>query len=177
MVREPCRECDGRGRQRITEKVNVTIPGGVDSGMQLRLGGKGDVGDPGAPAGDLYVTIRVRDHDFFKRDGYDISCAVPVSYPQACLGAELEIPTVYGTETLQVPRGTPSGKVFTLRGKGVRHVNSPSRQGDQRVQVVVDVPTDVGVEEEELLRQLAEMRDAKVADKGFWRDLVDRLTN
>ncbi len=177
VVESPCPTCDGRGRNRESAKLAVTVPPGVDSGMQLRLGGKGDDGDPGAPAGDLYVTLRVREHEFFKREGYDIYCTVPVSYPQACLGAEIEIPTVYGTEMLAVPRGTPSGKVFDLRGQGIVHVNSANRRGNQHVQVVVEVPKDLSKEEEELLRQLAELQDAKVSDRGWFRDLVDRFSS
>ncbi len=177
VIEQPCPACEGKGRNRESQKLSVTIPAGVDSGMQLRLGGKGDEGDPGAPAGDLYVTLRVREHEFFKRDGYDVYCTVPMTYAQACLGSDIEIPTVYGTETLSVPRGTPSGKVFNLRGDGIRHVNASNRQGDQKVQVVVQVPKDLSKEEEELLRQLAELQDAKVSDKGFWRDLVDRFSH
>ncbi len=177
VVEEPCPGCDGRGRTRQTEKLSVTIPPGVDSGMQLRLSSKGDEGDPRAPAGDLYVTLRVREHEFFKRDAYDVYCTVPVSYSQACLGSEIEVPTVYGSENLSVPRGTPSGRVFALRGCGIKHVNASHRQGDQKVQVIVAVPTELSAEEEDLLRKLADLQDAKVADKGFWRDLVDRITH
>ena len=177
VIEEPCGTCDGQGRNRESQKLSVTIPAGVDSGMQLRLGGKGDDGDPGAPSGDLYVTLRVREHEFFKRDGYDVYCTVPMSYAQACLGADIEIPTVYGTEFLSVPRGTPSGKVFTLRGEGIKHVNSSHRQGDQKVQVVVEVPKDLTKEEEELLRRLAELQEAKVSDKSWFRDLVGRFSS
>jgi molecular chaperone DnaJ len=177
VIERPCLSCEGRGRQRETQKLNVTIPAGVDSGMQLRLSGKGDEGGPGGPAGDLYVTLRVLEHEFFKRDGYDIYCTVPIGYAQACLGSEIEIPTVYGTKMLSVPRGTPSGKVFSLRGNGVKVVNSKNRQGDQKVQVVVQVPTDLTKEEETLLRKLAELQDAKVSEKGFFRDFIDRFTN
>lgn len=177
VVRDPCGACAGRGRERMSEKLAVTVPPGVDTGMQLRLAAKGSDGDVGAPSGDLYVTLHVEEHEYFRRDGFDVYLTLPVSYAQMCLGAEVEVPTVYGPERLQVPRGTPSGKVFTLRGKGIVHVNQGDRRGDQHVQVVVAVPKEFTPREEELLRELARIHDAKVKDKGFWRDLVDRLTS
>ncbi len=176
IIQNPCMECGGRGRVRITESLTVTVPPGVDSGMQLRLSGKGELGEPGAPAGDLFVSIRVREHEFFKRDGLDIYCTVPVSYPKVCLGAELTVPTVHGEATLKIPRSTPSGKVFTLRGEGVDSVNGRGR-GDQHVQVVVEVPKSLSAREEELIRQLAEVQSEEVGGKGFLRDWFDKLTS
>jgi len=176
VITEPCGSCGGRGRTRITEKLSVTIPPGVDTGMQLRLAGKGEAGDSGAPAGDLFVTVQVQAHEFFKRDGYDVYCTVPISYPQACLGTQLKVPTVYGEADLSVPRSTPSGKVFTLRGEGITSVSGRGR-GDQHIQVVVEVPKSLSPEEEELLRRLATHQDGKVAGKGFWRDFLDKITS
>ena len=174
MIETPCEDCHGNGKVRQVNKWTVKIPAGVDTGMQIRDRGKGEAGDPGAPPGDLYVTIQVRPHDFFKRDGHDVYCQVPISYPQACLGAEIQVPTVDGEATLKIPRATASGKVFPLPGKGITAINRRSR-GDQHVQVVVAVPTSLSSEEEELIRKLAELQDGNVGDKGFFRDFLDRL--
>jgi molecular chaperone DnaJ len=175
MVTEYCADCGGRGRIPDSEKLSVTVPAGVDNGMQLRLIGKGERGVPGAPDGNLFVTIRVAAHPLFRREGFDIFCTVPVSYAQACLGAEVQIPTVHGEDVLAVPSGTPSGKVFPLRGRGVPNINGRGN-GEHYVQVVVAVPRSLSPEEEALLRQLAEFQDERVADRGFWRDLMGRLT-
>jgi molecular chaperone DnaJ len=174
VVRDPCRPCTGSGRTRTSESLEVTVPAGVDDGMQLRLSGKGDVGDAGAPAGDLYVTIRVRPHDLFGRDGTNVLVRVPISYATACLGGDVQVPTIDGEETVAVPAGTPSGKVFTLRGKGIPAVNGRGR-GDHVVQMVVAVPKSLSSREEELVRQLAALQDAQVRDRSIWKDLLGRL--
>jgi molecular chaperone DnaJ len=169
VITDPCDSCSGSGKVKTSERWTVRVPPGVDTGMQIRDRGKGEVGEKGAPPGDLYVTIQVKKHEFFKRDGLDIYCQIPVSYPQACLGAELEVPTVEGQAPLKLPRGTPSGKVFTLHGKGVSGVNNRGK-GDQHVQVVVQVPTKLTPEEEELLRKLAVLQEEQVSDnqRPFW---------
>jgi molecular chaperone DnaJ len=176
-ITDPCPTCRGAGRTRSTDKLTITVPPGVSSGLQLRLTGKGDQGDQGAPAGDLYVLLRVGEHETFRRDGADILAALPVSYPQACLGASLKIQTVHGEETLELPKGTPSGKVFKLRGKGAPVIGRQGVFGDHHVQVVVAVPGTLSGEEEELIRKLAALQDHKVSDKGFWRDILGRLTS
>jgi molecular chaperone DnaJ len=176
-IADPCTTCRGAGRTRSTDKLTITVPPGVGSGLQLRLSGKGDQGDQGAPAGDLYVLLRVGEHEIFRRDGADILSTLPVSYPQACLGASLKIPTVHGEETLEIPKGTPSGKVFVLRGKGAPIIGRQGAFGDHHVQVVVAVPGSLTSEEEDLIRKLAALQDHKVSDKGFWRDILGRLTS
>lgn len=177
IITTPCRSCNGQGRTRVAHKLTVDIPAGVQTGMRLRLRGKGDEGDPGAPPGDLHILLNVAEHDFFKRDGDDIYGTVPISYAQACLGATVTVPTVDGEEELNVPRGTPSGKVLTLREKGAPRLRGRGR-GDQHVQVVVSVPQKISTEEEELIRRLAELQDekVKVSQKGFLREFWDRLT-
>lgn len=171
--KDRCDECSGSGRERATEDLSVTIPAGVDRGMQLRLVGKGEVGDPGAPAGNLFVTIDVEPHSLFKREGVETVCTVPVPYPVMVLGGEITIPTIHGEEQLDVPRGTESGKVITLRGKGIVRVNGRGPAGDHHVQLVVDVPTKLSERMEELLRDLAEEQGAEgnVQEKGFWQKL------
>lgn len=164
-----CPDCGGSGQQRQTDTITVTVPAGVDTGMRLRLSGRGEVGDPGAPPGDLYVTIEVRPHEVFKRDGNETYCEIPVPYPLMVLGGEITVPTVHGEEGLKIPVGTESGKVFRLRGKGIDGLGQGP--GDHHVQVVVDVPRSVSAEEEELLRRLAELRGTGVQEKGFWKKL------
>lgn len=177
VIRDPCGACGGQGRTRITEALSVNIPAGVHSGLQLRVGGKGDVGDPGAPSGDLYVVLDVQPHPVFRRDGADVLLEMPVSYAQACLGGKVRVPTVDGDAELDIPRGTASGKVFTLPGKGAAFLGNRRGRGDQRIQVVVDVPKTLSPREEELLRELAQIQDGKVTERGFWRDFIDKLTS
>ncbi len=177
VVTNPCDSCDGAGRTRVTDTLTVSVPAGVDNGLQLRLTGRGDSGDPGAPAGDLYVQIRVKPHEMFRRNGADVLIELPISYPQACLGGTLSVPTVDGDTPLELPRGTPSGKVFTLKGKGAPHLGRRGGRGDQHVQVVVAVPRTLSDEEEDLIRKLAELQDEKVSDKGFWRDILGRFSS
>jgi len=166
-----CPECGGTGRQRQRDTIKVTVPSGVDTGMQLRLLGKGEVGDPGAPPGNLYVTIAVQPHSLFKRDGLDTYCQIPVPYPTMCLGGHISVPTIHGEESLEVARGTESGKVVTLRGKGIEAVHGRGSKGDHHVQLVVDVPKSLTEEREGLLRQLAELEGSDVREKGFWKKL------
>jgi molecular chaperone DnaJ len=167
VIRDPCADCSGSGRKRANERLKVTVPPGVDEGLQLRLTGKGEVGEPGGPAGDLYVTLRVREHERFQRDGQNIILRQPVPFALVALGGELTIPTVDGQETLAIEPGTPSGKVITLRGKGVVAIHGRGR-GDQLVQIVVDVPRSLNAREDELLRELAKVQGVKVRDKSFW---------
>ncbi len=173
IIRNPCRSCSGSGRTRAREKLTVKIPAGIHEGLRIRLHGKGDDGDPGAPTGNLYVQVTVDEHELFRRDGNDVVCTIPIGYPRACLGGQIEVPTVDDTpEMLEIPKGTPSGKIFTLRGRGVPRLDGRGR-GDQHVQVVVAVPKNLTPREEELIRQLADVQEEKVRDKGFWSDLKD----
>ncbi|MSP56844.1 MAG: molecular chaperone DnaJ [Myxococcales bacterium] len=173
-IKDPCVTCTGTGRQRVSDKLKVTIPAGVDDGMQLRLSGKGDIGDRGARSGDLYVTIRLKEHSLFRRDGVHVLCTVPISFPTACLGGKITIPTIDGDVPWEIEAGTPSGRVVTLRGKGIASVQGRGR-GDQHVQLVVAVPKSLGAREEELLRELAAVHETKVADKSFWEDLKTKF--
>jgi len=147
------------------------VPEGIESGMQMRYIGKGEAGDPGAPPGNLFVTIHVKAHELFKRDGLDTYCTIPVPYPVMVLGGEIHVPSVYSEESLTVQPGTESGKVFTLRGKGIRPVRKRGSRGNHHVQLVVDVPTSTGPEEDALIRQLATVQRTEVHEKGFWQKL------
>lgn len=179
VVRTPCRACAGTGRTRVSEKLKVKVPPGVDDGLALRFPGKGDVGEPGAPPGNLYIQLRVKPHEVFKRDGLDLYCSIPVGYATMCLGGEVKVPTIHGEVPLQVEPRTPSGKVVTLRGKGMPSLNGRG-PGDQHVQLVVEVPRVLTPREEELIRELAGIHADRVKDRSPWDDLRDfwsRLTN
>ena len=168
VISDPCPTCRGEGRTIEERTYTVDIPAGVDTGSTLRLSGRGAVGPRGGAHGDLYVHVRAKAHERFTRDGFDLHCELPISFAQATLGAHLGFDTLDGSEDLVIPRGTPSGKEFRLRGRGVPHLERRSR-GDLIVRAVVDVPTDLGPEEEDLLRQFAEQRGDSVApaDAGF----------
>lgn len=169
VIATPCASCSGEGRI-VTEKTyQVDVPAGVDTGSTLRLTGRGAVGPRGGAAGDLYVHLRVAPHATFTRDGNDLVSDVLISYPQACLGTSLEIETLDGAETLVVPPGTPPGRIFTLRGRGVPRLQGRGR-GDLRLVVVIDVPTTLSAEETKLLRELATVRGDEVApeEQGFF---------
>jgi molecular chaperone DnaJ len=141
----------------------------VETGSRLRLHGEGEPGDPGAPPGDLYVVIHVEPHETFRRQDDDILAAVPVTYSQATLGGQIEIPTLEGPDVLEIPAGTQSGREFRVTGKGVPHLRGRGR-GDLRIIVYIETPSKISKEQEELLRRLAELEGAKVTPKkkGFF---------
>jgi molecular chaperone DnaJ len=161
VITSPCPTCRGEGRTIEDKTYNVDVPAGVDSGSTLRLTGRGAAGPRGGPAGDLYVHLRVQDHEYFARDGYDLVAEMPVSFAQAALGTHLELETLDGTEELTIAAGTQSGRQLRLRGRGVPHVDGRGR-GDLRVILRVDTPTKLSATEQELLRRLAEERGETV---------------
>jgi molecular chaperone DnaJ len=162
VIPSPCPGCRGEGRRREERSYTVDVPAGVDNGATLRLTGRGAVGARGGPAGDLYVHLRVTPHERLQRSGDDLLAAQLLSIAQAALGAEIEFETLDGTETITVPAGTQSGAVVRLRGKGVPHLQGRGR-GDLRIELVVQTPTDLTPEQEELVRRLAELRGEAVA--------------
>lgn len=168
VISDPCATCGGEGRTVKERTYTVDIPAGVDTGSTLRLSGRGAAGPRGGANGDLYVHVRVRPHERFTRHGVDLHCDLPVSFAQAALGTHIEFTTLDGDEDLVVPRGTPSGKEFRLKGRGVPHLERRQR-GDLIVRALVEVPTDLTPEQEELLRAFAEQRGDAVApaDAGF----------
>ncbi len=169
IIADPCPTCRGEGREVLEKTYTVDIPAGVDTGSTLRLSGFGAVGPRGGPAGDLYVQVRVAPHERFGRHDDDLIEELHLPVTQAALGAQLSYETLDGTEELVVPRGTQSGKVFRLRGRGVPHVRGRGR-GDLLVQIAVDTPVELEPEVEEALRRIAEQRGEPVApqDKGFF---------
>jgi molecular chaperone DnaJ len=165
VVVTPCTDCAGHGRNLTERTYQVDVPAGVDSGSTLRLSARGAVGPRGGEAGDLYVHVRVRAHERYRRVGNDLVTTVSVSMVQAALGTTISLPTLDGDEELRIPAGTQSGKVFTLRGRGVPAVRGRGR-GDLRAEVVVEIPTKLSASEEELLRRLAEERGELVEPPG-----------
>jgi len=154
VVTDPCKTCSGQTTVEREHKLMVKVPAGVEQDTRIRYSGEGEAGRYGGPAGDLYVVLQVKKHKFFERDGDDLHCVMPISFPQAALGTELEIETLEGFETIKVPEGVQSGREFRLRGKGVPHLNERGK-GDLNVEVRVATPTKLTKEQRELIRQLS----------------------
>ncbi|KYD11607.1 molecular chaperone DnaJ [Heyndrickxia sporothermodurans] len=155
MIKNKCKTCGGTGKVKKRRRINVKIPAGVDDGQQLRVSGQGEPGVNGGPAGDLYVVFHVREHEFFERDGDDIYCEIPITFAQAALGDEIEVPTLHGKVKLKVPAGTQTGTKFRLRGKGVPNVRGYGT-GDQHIHVKVITPTKLTDKQKQLLREFSE---------------------
>ena len=156
LIKDKCATCHGKGKVTKRKKIKVTIPAGVDDGQQLRVTGQGEPGKNGGPAGDLYVVFRVKPHARFERDGDDIYFELKLTFPQASLGDEIEVPTVHGKVKLKIPVGTQSGTTFRLKGKGVKNVHGYG-MGDQHVVVKVITPSKLTEKQKQLLRDFAEI--------------------
>ncbi len=155
IIETPCKKCGGDGRVQESRTLSVKVPPGVDNGDRIRLAGEGEAGEKGAPPGDLYVEIRVKEHPIFRRDGADLLCEVPISFVTAALGGELEVPTLDGRVKLKIPAETQTGRQFRLRGKGVKPVRG-GPTGDLLCRVKVETPVNLDGEQKELLRRFAE---------------------
>lgn len=169
IITNPCPECRGDGRVRGESTISVDIPAGVANGNYLHLRGQGNTGPNGGPPGDIRVVIQEKEHDYFERDGDDIIYQLDISFPQAALGAALEVPTLTGRAKLTIPPGTQSGKVFRMAGKGIKHLNGYG-SGDQLVAVKIYTPTRLSPREKELLEELADCEGMKpkAGEKGFF---------
>jgi molecular chaperone DnaJ len=176
IISTPCHACHGQGRVRKTRKLTVKIPAGVDSGQQIRLSGEGESGPKGGPAGNLYVVLEVKPHRFFKREGSDIFYELPISFAQAGLGDQVEVPTIDGSEVLTIPAGTQTGKTFRLREKGIPHLRGMGR-GDQYVTVRVRTPTQLSPRERYLFEELAKLEEHQIkpSERGFFDKVKDSL--
>jgi molecular chaperone DnaJ len=161
VVEKPCKSCRGVGRRDHTSKIKLRIPAGVDTGSRLRSAGNGEAGLRGGPPGDLYVMLHVQEHEIFQRDGDDLLCEVPVSFVQATLGSEIQVPTLNGSATVKVPAGTQPGTMFRVKGKGVKNLQGYGH-GDLHVRVNVEVPTHLTQEQREKLQEFAEACDESV---------------
>lgn len=162
MISEPCLPCHGEGRIKEQKTLSVKVPAGVDNGDRIRLGGEGEAGENGGPAGDLYVQISVRKHSIFERDGSSLYCEVPISFVTATLGGELEVPTLDGRVKLKVPAETQSGKLFRLRGKGIKPLRGGA-VGDLMCRTYVETPVNLTSKQKELLRELEASMQGKDA--------------
>ncbi len=175
IIKTPCNTCKGKGKVRRTQKIRVKVPAGVDHGQSVRIRGEGCVGANGGPNGDLLVEIYIKRHPIFTRDDYTVLCEVPISFAQAALGAQIQVPTLDGKTTFTIPEGTQTGTVFTLPGKGIPVVGT-RRRGDQRFTVVVETPTKLTKDQRELLRQLEDSIEVTPKRKKFFdaiKDLFD----
>ncbi len=155
LIHQPCPDCRGTGAVRKRKTIKVNIPAGIDHGQTISLRGQGNAGKNGGPAGDLLITVMVQPHELFRRDGVDVFCEAPITFAQAVLGAELEIPTLDGKVKYSIPEGTQTGTVFRLKGKGIPVLNGRGR-GDQYVTVTIETPRNLNKEQKEALRRFSE---------------------
>lgn len=174
IIRKPCKKCNGAGRVRKSKTLKVNIPAGIDDGQSIQLRGQGSAGVNGGPAGDVIVTVGIRPHPIFTREGQDVICEIPISFTQAALGDTLQVPTIDGKVAYDIPEGTQTGKVFRLRGKGIQNVNGRGR-GDQYVRVNIEVPTNLTHRQKELLREFENSTtdENQAQRKGFWDKVKD----
>ena len=173
IIKTPCNTCKGKGKVRRTQKIKVKVPCGVDDGQSVRVRGEGCVGSNGGPNGDLLVEIYIKRHPIFARRGTEVICEVPISFSQAALGAQIQVPTLDGKVSYDLPEGTQTGTVFTIPGKGIPEINNMKRRGNQRFSVVVETPTKLTKEQKDLLRQLGEDLDETPKRKKFFDVLKD----
>lgn len=177
IIKDPCDACHGEGRTNKQKTLEVTIPAGVDTGDKVRLTGEGEAGANGAPAGNLYVQVVVKEHNIFKRDGADLYCEVPISFVDAALGADIEVPTLDGRVKLKIPEGTQSSKVFRVRGKGVKPVRG-YEAGDLLCRVIIETPVNLSGKQKDLLREFhdsLEGNDKQSPNKKSFFDSVKDL--
>lgn len=177
IVKEKCPTCHGAGQVKKRKKINITIPQGIDEGAKLRVSGEGEAGVNGGPPGDLFIVIHVKPHEFFEREGDDIYCEVPVTFTQAALGDELEVPTLEGRVKLKIPAGTQTDTYFRLRNKGVPRLRGYG-QGDQHVKVIVVTPTKLTDKQRELLREFGQIsgEDTHEESSNFFERMKKAFT-
>lgn len=171
-VEKPCTECHGSGLKTTTNKISINIPAGVETGTKLRVSGEGDDGIRDAPSGDLYVTIKVLKHDLFRREGQDLFYDLPISYVQACLGDSVDVPTIDGEASLNIPAGTQSGSTFKLRGEGIKSLNW-SGKGNLYVKVQVVVPKKLSAKQKEVLKEFADVSGEEISHVK--KGLLDKI--
>lgn len=184
IIADPCKSCHGQGRVEKTKTLSVKIPAGVDTGDRIRLSGEGEAGLNGAPAGDLFVQVHVKDHPIFVRDGSNLYCEVPIGFSTSALGGEIEVPTLDGRAKLKIPSETQTGKMFRLRGKGVKSVRGGA-VGDLLCKVIIETPVNLNDSQKDLLRQFEESMSGKPSkyrpkEQGFFdgvKKFFDDLTS
>lgn len=171
VIAQKCPTCRGAGKKHEDVHLQVKIPAGIDSGQKLKLKGEGEAGTKGGASGDLYVVMHAKEHPFFQREGYEVFCEVPVSFTQAALGSEIEIPTLDGPVKLKIPSGTQSHKKFRLKNKGISHLNGRDR-GDQYVTVIVEIPSRLNTEQRALLERFASLSQESYPES---QSFIDRM--
>lgn len=176
-ISQACPKCGGTGElsQRVKKKstLSVKVPAGIDHGQRLKLSGEGDIGGNGGPNGDLYVQVRLQEHELFEREGFDVFCQVPITFSQAALGAEVEVPTLNGKVSMTIPAGCQSHKKMRLKGKGIQRLGGYGF-GDQIITVMVETPTKLSQEQKELFENLAELEDTNSPmSRGFFEKVKD----
>lgn len=174
IIVDKCGTCHGDGRVRKQRRIKVNIPAGVDDGQQIRISGEGEGGRNGGPAGDLYIVLRVKSHEYFDREGDDIYLEVPITFAQAALGDEIEVPTLTERVKMKIPAGTQTGKYFRLKGKGVPKLRGIGN-GDQHVKVTVVTPTNLTEEQKELLRQFGGLSSTLPANEEHHESIFERM--
>ncbi len=163
VIDRPCKNCGGTGLVKKQQKIKVTIPPGIEDGKRITIPGQGDAGPNGGPSGDLYVIIHIRPHQYFEREGNDVYCAIPISFAQAALGAELTIRNLEDKKIrLVIPPGTQNGKILRLKGEGFPYPNQPNRKGDMYIRVMVQVPTRLSNRSKALLKELSEIEGENI---------------
>ena len=182
VIADPCSKCRGSGKEVRNRKLVVAIPAGIESGTQIRLSGEGEPGSNGAPAGDLYVSVRVKPHPLFDREGYDIISRTAVNVAKAALGATIVVPTLNGEAEIEIPEGTETGDVIRLNGEGVPHLGSRKQRGDHVVTVVVETPRSLTEEQRRLMVELArsfegDKPDESGHDKSWFDKIKETLAN
>lgn len=176
IISTPCKTCSGQGKVRRVKEIKINVPAGSEDGLNLRLSGDGEAGAKGGPPGDLYIVLHVKPHKFFEREGNDVYCEVPITFVQAALGAEIEVPTLDGSVKMKVPEGTQTATVFRLKGHGVPYRRGNGR-GDQHVRVLVTTPTKLNEKQKELIREFGEAatEQQQLGKKSFFDKVKENL--
>lgn len=174
VIKNPCNKCRGVGRSKVQKRVNITIPAGIDDGQILRVSGEGDCGINGGPAGNLNVSVTVRPHPIFTREGYDVHCEIPITYAQAVMGDEITVPTIDGNVRFPIPEGTQNGAKHRLKGKGIKYLQQ-DRRGDQYVKLYIEVPKNLSKKQKDLLQEFENSMTEKnyAKRKSFFDKLKD----
>lgn len=172
-ISTPCGKCNGRGKVREVKKIEVNIPAGTEEGLSLRYSGKGETGEKGGPPGDLYVVLLVKPHEFFERNGNDVYCEIPITFVQAAIGDEIDVPTIHGEIKMHIPEGTQTSKVFRLKGMGIPHRRGGGT-GDQHVRVQVVTPTKLSDKQKDLLKEFGKIT-SESQQMGKRKSLWDKV--
>lgn len=174
IIKDKCTKCGGRGQIRVTKKINVKIPAGIDNGQTLTVRGEGHCGKKGGPNGDVYLTIQIRKHKIFTRKGFDVYCTIPITFVEATLGTEIDVPTLNGNVKLKIPEGTQNATSFRLRGEGIERLRGNGK-GDQYVKVLVEVPKNLNQNQKELLKKFGDSLGASnyQQKKGFFETVKE----